>query len=55
MGLVVMKEPLDKTLAGGKTWEIRGKKTMRLGPIALIECKPGHVVGTCQVVDVVGP
>jgi len=54
-GLLVLKEPLDKILAGTKTWEIRGKATTRRGPIALIESKSGHVVGTCQIVDVVGP
>lgn len=54
-GLLILKEPLDKILAGTKTWEIRGKATTRRGPIALIESKSGHVVGTCEVVDVVGP
>jgi len=54
-GLLIMKEPLDKILAGTKTWEIRGKATTRRGPIALIESKSGHVVGTCEVVDVIGP
>src|SRR5262249_9050094 len=54
-GLVIRKEPLDKILAGTKTWEIRGKSTTLRGRIALIESKSGHVVGTCEVVDVVGP
>lgn len=54
-GLLILKEPLDKILAGTKTWEIRGKATARRGPIALIQSKSGHVVGTCDVVDVVGP
>jgi hypothetical protein len=54
-GLLILKEPLDKILAGTKTWEIRRKATARRGPIALIESKSGHVVGTCDVVDVVGP
>jgi len=54
-GLLILKEPLDKILAGTKTWEIRGKRTDRRGPIALIESKSGHVVGTCEVVDVEGP
>jgi hypothetical protein len=54
-GLLILKEPLDKILAGTKTWEIRGKATARRGPIALIESKSGHVVGTCDLVDVVGP
>src|ERR1700687_4548450 len=54
-GLLILKEPLGKILAGTKTWEIRGKATARRGPIALIESKSGRVVGTCEVVDVVGP
>jgi len=54
-GLLILKEPLDKILAGTKTWKVRGKATARRGPIALIESKSGHVVGTCDVVDVVGP
>jgi hypothetical protein len=54
-GLLILKEPLDKILAGMKTWEIRGKGTKLRGPIALIESKSGHVVGTCEVVDVEGP
>ena len=54
-GLLILKEPLDKILLGTKTWEIRGKATARRGPIALIESKSGHVVGTCDVVDVMGP
>jgi hypothetical protein len=54
-GLLIHKEWLDKIFAGAKTWEIRGKATARRGPIALIESKSGHVVGTCEVVDVIGP
>lgn len=54
-GLIIMKEPLDLILAGQKTWELRGKATVRRGPVALIESKSGHVVGTCDIVDVVGP
>lgn len=54
-GLLILKEPLDKILAGTKTWEIRGRATARRGPIALIQSKSGQVVGTCEVVDVVGP
>jgi hypothetical protein len=54
-GLLILRDPLNKILAGTKTWEIRGKATARRGPIALIESKSGTVVGTCDVVDVVGP
>jgi hypothetical protein len=54
-GLLILKTPLDKILSGNKTWEIRGKATTRRGPIALIESKSGHIVGTCELVDVIGP
>jgi hypothetical protein len=54
-GLLILKEPLDKILAGTKTWEVRGKATALRGPIALIQSKLGQVVGTCEVIDVVGP
>ena len=53
--LQIMKEPIEQILAGTKTWEIRGTPTSRRGPIALIQSKTGHVVGTCELVDVVGP
>jgi hypothetical protein len=54
-GLQIRKEWLDQILAGTKKWEIRGSTTARRGPIALIQSKSGHVVGTCDVIDVVGP
>ena len=54
-GLPIRKEPLDKILARTKTWEIRGRATHFRGAIALIESKSGTLVGTCEVVDVVGP
>ncbi len=54
-GLLVLQEPLDRILAGTKTWEIRGSATARRGPIALIQSKSGAIVGTCEVIDVVGP
>lgn len=54
-GLIIQKEPLDKILARRKTWEMRGSSTTRRGAIALIESGTGCVVGTCELVDVVGP
>jgi hypothetical protein len=54
-GLLIRQAPLEKILAGTKTWEIRGRATARRGRIALIESKSGQVVGTCELVDVVGP
>lgn len=54
-GLLIKKEPVDRILAGTKTWEIRGKATAKRGPVALIESGSGKVVGVCEVVDVIGP
>ena len=46
---------VDLILDGRKTWEIRGTKTGVRGRIALIRKGSGKVVGTCDLVDVVGP
>jgi len=54
-GLLIKQYWLDKILARTKTWEIRSRATARRGPIALIQSKSGQVIGTCEVVDVVGP
>jgi hypothetical protein len=54
-GLLILKGPLDKILAGTKTWEVRGNATKVRGRVALIESKSGHVVGVADIVDVVGP
>ena len=42
-------------LAGKKKWEIRGRKTNVRGTIALIRSGSGLIVGTCELIDVVGP
>ena len=54
-GLIIKKDPLDKILDGKKTWEIRGSKTSHLGKIALIESGSGTVVGSAEIVEVIGP
>jgi|CXWL01.1.fsa_nt_gi hypothetical protein len=54
-GLCIKKEPLDRILAGTKTWEIRGKATTKRGPVALIQSGSGELVGVCGIVGVVGP
>jgi hypothetical protein len=54
-GLLIQEVWLDRILAGTKTWEIRGSKTTRRGPISLIQSGSGTVVGTTEVVDVIGP
>ena len=53
--LVIKKEWLDKILAGTKTWEIRGSRTTIRGAIGLIQSRSGSVVGSCVVVDCIGP
>ncbi len=54
-GLIIKGEWLDRIFDGGKTWEIRGRNTNKRGPIALIQSGTGHVFGTAELVDVVGP
>jgi hypothetical protein len=46
---------IEKVLAGSKTWEIRGRRASIRGRIALIRSRSGFIVGTCELVDVVGP
>lgn len=54
-GLLIRNEPLDAILRGEKTWEIRGKRTYIREKIALIRSGSGLIVGTCELVDCVGP
>jgi hypothetical protein len=54
-GLLIKSPHIDRILAGRKTWEIRGSRTSITGPIGLIRSGSGQVVGTCEVVGVVGP
>lgn len=53
--LIIRKPYLDKILSGRKTWEIRGSRTTKSGPIGLIEKGSGYVVGTCELVEIRGP
>jgi hypothetical protein len=46
---------VDWILDGKKTWEIRSRSTNIRGRVALIRSKSLTVVGTCEIVDVVGP
>lgn len=54
-GLIIRSPYVDWILAGKKTWEIRGRRTLARGKIALIRGGSGLVVGTCHLTDVVGP
>ncbi len=53
-GLIIRPPWVDFILEGRKTWEIRGKRTSRRGRIALICSGSGHIVGTCDLFEVVG-
>jgi hypothetical protein len=54
-GLIIRSPFIDWILAGKKTWEIRGRRTHVRGKIALIRGGSGLIVGTCELVNVVGP
>jgi len=54
-GLIIRSPYVDWILAGKKTWEIRGRRALARGKIALIRGGSGLVVGTCELTDVVGP
>lgn len=53
--LIVRPPFVDWIVDGKKTWELRGSATKVRGPIALIAGGTGTVVGTCDLVDAVGP
>lgn len=46
---------VDWILDGRKAWEIRSRSTNIRGLIGLIKSKTLTVVGTCEILDVVGP
>jgi hypothetical protein len=54
-GLLIRSPHIEKILRGEKIWEIRGSRTSVRGPIALIRSGSGEVVGTCEIVDCIGP
>jgi hypothetical protein len=54
-GLLIRDPYVSWILDGRKTWEIRGAATAIRGRIALIKAGSGTVVGTCELVDVIGP
>jgi len=56
MKALISKSPhIENILLGKKTWEIRGSNTKIRGEIGLIKSGSGTVVGTCEIVDVIGP
>ena len=53
--LIVGSPWIDAILSGQKTWEIRGSRTTVRSSIGLIRKGSGQIVGTCRIVDVIGP
>ncbi|SHK65006.1 ASCH domain-containing protein [Tepidibacter formicigenes] len=54
-GLIIKSPYIEKILSHEKTWEIRSHKTKIRGEIALIKKGSKKILGTCKVVDVIGP
>lgn len=54
-GLLIRSPWIERILQGSKCWEIRGSNTNVRGRIALIRSGSGKIVGTCDLMDVVGP
>lgn len=54
-GLVIRAPFVDWILDGLKSWELRGSATHVRGTIALIAAGSGTVVGTCDLVECLGP
>lgn len=53
--LIIKKHWADEILSGRKTWELRGSRTYIRGRIGIIESGSGRVIGTCELIDVIGP
>lgn len=54
-GLMIKTPFIDQIFDDGKTWEIRGNNTRIRGKIALIRSSSGMIIGTCQLVNSIGP
>ena len=54
-GLIIDSPPIDRILAGAKTWEMRTNTTKVRGRVALIRKGSGTVVGSVELVGCVGP
>jgi hypothetical protein len=54
-GLIIKPEPLSRIFAGRKVLEIRGTRTNIRGKILLIQSGSGMIVGSCTLVDCLGP
>lgn len=54
-GLIIQPEPLEKILAGRKTWEMRSAHTKKRGRIALIKKGSGRIYGIATIIGSLGP
>jgi len=54
-GLMIKSPYIEQILYENKTWEIRGSGTKIREKIALIRSGSGLIVGTCNLVDSIGP
>ncbi len=54
-GLLIKSPWIELILSGHKTWELRGTNTKTRGEIALILCGSGLIVGSCELINVIGP
>ena len=54
-GLIIRQPWATLVVSGDKTWEIRGFRAHFRGPIAIIAGGTGTVVGSCELVDCLGP
>jgi hypothetical protein len=56
MRALLIRHPwIDLILDGEKTWEIRGSRTAIREVIALVPSGCGTIIGTCELVDCIGP
>ena len=54
-GLVIKSPWIERILQTPQTWAIRGISTNIRGRIALIQGRSGQIIGTCEIVDCIGP
>lgn len=54
-GFVVKGSSIQQILSGARTWELRGVPTRIRGRVALIKSGSGKILGTCNIVDCIGP
>jgi len=53
--LIIDTPHIDHILSGGKTWEMRSRRTKKRELIALIKKGSGTVVGVAEIFDSLGP